>query len=532
MSYTSPHAWVQAHGVGAGGHPYTVQAAQQAFEAGGNAIDAAVAAQLMAMVAEPLLTGLGGAGMATIHHQGQTKVLDFFSTMPGMNRSGPFAPLNHLNVNFGPDVQHFSYGVASIAPPGMIHGLWTLHQTAGSLPLPQLARWAADQAEKGLAVSHGLQKSIGLLAPIVQLDDYLAPKFLDADGKAVQAGHFYDLAEMSETLMRWAEGGPSALLSGEPLQDLLNVVGPFAPLGLDDLQCNPVRWHTARQQRYGIGSHADSLIWTPGLPSQGGLQILSILKELQRLEAQCFPHDLTDASQMTIDPLGKDMVNWLACAMRDAEYYKGDDWPQALLESSHPHHGYWHDHSAGFTTHISTADANGSLVGITSSLGETAGVSVANRGLILNNFLGEHDVAPPHCNLVAGRKLFTMCAPTLIQHSGDGSFYMLGSGGSSRIRSVILHGIVYLLDHRCNTQLDLAQVAHAARSHWENGKLRIETKGRHDQCMQQLADTWQDALITFQGDNLYFGGLHMSAVSSHGLLGAGDARRSGSHVIV
>ena len=56
------HQWVKGRGVCAGGHRYTVDAAAKAFEAGGNAIDAAVAAQLMAMVAEPLLTGLGGGG--------------------------------------------------------------------------------------------------------------------------------------------------------------------------------------------------------------------------------------------------------------------------------------------------------------------------------------------------------------------------------------------------------------------------------------------------------------------------------------
>ena len=52
-------------GVCAGGHPLTVEAGRRAFEAGGNAIDAAVAAQLMACVAEPLLTGLGGGGLAS-----------------------------------------------------------------------------------------------------------------------------------------------------------------------------------------------------------------------------------------------------------------------------------------------------------------------------------------------------------------------------------------------------------------------------------------------------------------------------------
>ena len=60
-------------GVCAGGHPLTVEAGRRAFEAGGNAIDAAVAAQLMATVAEPLLTGLGGGGVALLKRGSKRK---------------------------------------------------------------------------------------------------------------------------------------------------------------------------------------------------------------------------------------------------------------------------------------------------------------------------------------------------------------------------------------------------------------------------------------------------------------------------
>lgn len=520
--------WVQGKGVCAGGNPYTVQAGKQAFEAGGNAIDAAVAAQLMAMVAEPLLTGLGGGGIATIHHEGKTKVLDFFSTMPGISHQGPVAPLDHVEISFGPDTQKFSYGLASVATPGMIQGLWTLHKAGGRLPLPMLARWAADQAEKGLEVSRGLSRSIDALTVIIKLDDYLAPKFFDAQGQAVKEGHHYDLKEMSETLMRWAEGGPKALLSGAPLQDLFDVLGPFAPLGLQDILDYQVHWRNARKQEYNIGKHARSCIWTPDLPSQGGSQILALLRELQRLDdAQHFA-----LHQAPFDPLDHAFVEWFADAMQSVEQKKGPEWPRPLLDEDHPYAEYWHSSSAGFTTHISTADSQGTLVGITSSLGETAGISVAKQGLILNNFLGETDVAPPHCLPKPGQRLFTMCAPTLIQRSSDAAMYMLGSGGSSRIRSVILHGIVYLLDQRWSKKFSINEVVRAARCHLEAGKLRVETQGRSKECMQKLSENWGDALIPFEGENLYFGGLHMSGVSPMGLLGAGDLRRSGSHIIV
>ena len=202
-------------GVCAGGHPLTVEAGRLAFEAGGNAIDAAVAAQLMATVAEPHLTGLGGGGLAMVRHGGRTRTLDFFSDRPGLGPKRLFAPLEHVEVSFGVDTQRFSYGVGSVAVPGMIKGLWELHRSGGRVPLPKLARWAADRADSGLEVSVGLSKSIAALAPILERDPYLTERLMITDSEGglhpAPPGHLYHLAELSETLMRWSEGGPDAL---------------------------------------------------------------------------------------------------------------------------------------------------------------------------------------------------------------------------------------------------------------------------------------------------------------------------------
>lgn len=506
-------------GVCAGGHPLTAEAGRLAFEAGGNAIDAAVAAQLMACVAEPLLTGLGGGGVALIHHEGETRVLDLFSDRPGLGPPRTYAPLDHVEVSFGPDTQRFSYGVASVTAPAMIYGLWTLHQAGGRLPLPTLARWAADRAESGVEVSEGLSKSIGALAAIIEKDDYLRPKFFDSEGGVVPPGHRYDLKEMSETLMRWAEGGPQALLSGPPLKDILDTLGPFAPLGAPDLIHYKPRWSTPLVKTLaGVAQ-----VTTTGLPSQGGVQLLALLTELEELLDAPL-----NSNTHTRDPLSIDSINLIAEAMRRVEESKGPLWPAPLVDERHPESKLWRS-QLGFTTHLSTSDERGSVVGITSSLGETAGVSVGSRGLLLNNFLGETDVAPPHCMPSPGERLFTMCTPTMVEYRGQR--YVMGSGGSSRIRSVLLHGIVYLIDELLGLKSDLKTIARAPRCHWEGGQLRIELKGRPASVFAELEETWGDALIPFQDENLYFGGLHMSACGARGLLGAGDPRRSGHYSI-
>ncbi len=531
-------------GVCAGGHPLTVEAGRKAFEAGGNAIDAAVAAQLMACVAEPLLTGLGGGGLALLKTANQCKVLDFFSDRPGLGPKRPFAPLDKVSVSFGVDVQEFSYGVASVAIPGMIPGLWELHQAGGVLPLPMLARWAADVADQGTTVSDGLSKSIKALAPIIEKDQYLLPRFFtqteDGADLYVGAGHHYAFPELSETLMRWASGGPDELFSGSCLKAILDTLGQFAPLGQHDFAHYQTRWLNPLSKSFKAGEH-EFKISTPTLPSQGGVQILALIEDLS-IGLQTLRQ-----KQANLDPFGHEVIGLLAYIMREHEAKKGELWPSPLLGASPEQalNTFWQS-KLGFTTHISTYDAQGNAVGITSSLGETAGVSVESLGLLLNNFMGEEDVAPSHCLPAIGERLFTMCSPSLLEinHPYQGvQGYMLGSGGSSRIRSIIAHGIMYLSQGLLALGDDLDQVVKAPRIHCEDNKLRIETFQRSANIIEQVGvyleqnakqDSTQELpeLIAFDDLNLFFGGLHLTSGGIHGLGGAGDPRRSGAVAVV
>ena len=469
-------------GVCAAGHPLTAAAGRKAFEAGGNAVDAAVAAQLMATVAEPLLTGLGGGGVAMVKRGSSCKVLDFFSDRPGLGPSRPLAPLEHVDVHFGVDVQRFSYGVSSIAVPGMIPGLWALHQEGGRLPLPLMARWAADVADQGLEVSDGLSKSIKALAPILERDDYLRPKFFTESGGELTlaiTGHRYALPELSETMMRWASGGPQELFSGDSLDALLETLGEFAPLNIHDLNAYAVQW---REPLYTElkSSVQPAQLWTPALPSQGGVQISALLQSVaHRL--------LMSREEGGVEPLGSKAVSLIADAMRELEESKGSDWPRALVSKEAGN--VWRS-QLGFTTHLSTYDAEGNAVGITSSLGETAGVSVSSLGLILNNFMGEDDVAPPTCMPAPGERLFTMCSPTLLEleHQSGVQGYMMGSGGSSRIRSIIAHGALYLTEGLLGLGADLSEVVRAPRIHLEGNKLRLETFQRPVGLIEEIRE--------------------------------------------
>ena len=116
----------------------------------------------------------------------------------------------------------------------------------------------------------------------------------------------------------------------------------------------------------------------------------------------------------------------------------------------------------------------------------------------------------------------TMCCPTLLEVGNN--VYAMGSGGSSRIRSAVLHGIVYLTDHG----LPADEVVSAPRLHVEDGVVHIEVDGRSQAAVQALrASPWQ--VRTCTGANMFFGGLHLVGRGHGGFTGAGDPRRSGAY---
>src|SRR4051812_46567104 len=101
-------------GVVAAGHPLTAGAGADVLRAGGNAVDAALAAMLTSFVAEPLLTGLGAGGYMLVAAPGRGAVLlDFFAAAPGhgadLDRRASLVP---VDVSFGEAIQVFNIGAA------------------------------------------------------------------------------------------------------------------------------------------------------------------------------------------------------------------------------------------------------------------------------------------------------------------------------------------------------------------------------------------------------------------------------------
>lgn len=483
---------MKSGGAVACGNPESVAAGLQVLRAGGSAVDAAIAAQLMACVSEPVLTGLAGAGLAMVRHGGETRICDFFTAVPGRGSQAASAPMQAVDIDFGPDTQRFWVGPGAVAVPALAEGLWALHQAYGTRPLSDLAAPAIAAARGGVAMTPGMRRTIDLLAPIMRLDAGLSALLLP-HGAAVPAGTLVRQPALAATLERFGAEGPGFLRDGDGAADLL-AASAGGNLTAADLAGYRAAWRAPLKTTY---RGAD--VWLPGPPSQAGLQVIAALRALD--------------PQVPTDPFGTAGLQRFVRAMAANEALKGLEFRARLFAE-----GFVSDWlarcAAGNTTHVSVVDGAGNAVGITSSLGETAGILAPGTGLILNNFLGEEDVNPPDAPRPVGARLLTMCCPTLLE--GPDRLWVMGSGGSSRIRSALLHGIVYALDHG----LPIDAVVAGPRAHFEGDVLRYETVDRG------AVDVPSDA-IAFDAPGLYFGGLHIAGIDARRFVGAGDARRSG-----
>src|SRR5262249_20066293 len=117
------------------------------------------------------------------------------------------------------------------------------------------------------------------------------------------------------------------------------------------------------------------------------------------------------------------------------------------------------------TTHVSVIDRDGNAAAASLSNGEGNGSIVGSFGFMLNNMLGEEDLAPDGLGSWRdGVRLSSMMAPTIILQP-DGAVIALGTGGSNRIRTAILQVAVNLLDHG----MSLEDAVQAPRLHVEKG---------------------------------------------------------------
>ena len=135
----------------AAGHELTAAAAAEILQDGGNAFDACVAGLFMTFVAEAVFASPGGGGFLMARRAGSDKItlFDFFAETPRKRRPASEIDFYPIYADFGPAKQEFHIGAGSSATPGMVPGLFAMHQELCRLPMKRLVEPAVRAARAG-----------------------------------------------------------------------------------------------------------------------------------------------------------------------------------------------------------------------------------------------------------------------------------------------------------------------------------------------------------------------------------------------
>ena len=151
------------------GHPETAKAAETILREGGNAFDAIIAAFLTSCVVEPVLASLGGGGFLLAHTDDGHRdiVYDFFAQTPLVPLAKDELDFYPIHADFGTTTQEFHIGLASIATPGAIKGVFRIHEDLGSMPMKELVQPAIEVARHGVEMSQFQAYILNIIAPIL-----------------------------------------------------------------------------------------------------------------------------------------------------------------------------------------------------------------------------------------------------------------------------------------------------------------------------------------------------------------------------
>lgn len=511
-------------GAVASGHKETSKAARILLEEGGNAFDAALGAMCAACVCEPMLASLGGGGFLLAQTSaGDSQVFDFFTQTPSAQKGDlDFYP---IQADFGTATQEFHIGMGSIAVPGIVAGLFAIHEAHCRLPLSKIIEPAVGLAREGLRINK-LQKYINeILQPIIDASPeataLATPMF--APGRLAEIGDFIYNPDLADTFEALASHGSQWFYEGEPAQQLVSDCARLGGLiSAKDLQS----YEVILRKPVTVESHG-ARIGVNSPPSPGGCLTVFALSLLDKIRPGQHDwgssrHAMALANVMRASSLVR-RQHGLAAGLDDetAETILSPEnlssWHRTLETGALASRG---------TTQISVADAAGNLASLTLSNGEGSSYVLPGSGIMLNNMLGEEDLNPDGFHsMPPGVRLASMMTPTIVSLA-DGGQIALGSGGSNRIRSAILQVLTNVLDF----DMGLEQAVNAPRLHLEGSHLSMEA-GFSEPALESLQAEWP-GMKQWPGTNLFFGGVHAVERLANGeFRAAGDPRRGGAVAI-
>ena len=409
----------------------TAEAMRQ-LAAGGNAVDAAIAAALVAGVANPSSSGIGGGGFALVWlaSSKECHLIDFRELSPRRLDRAAFE-----QRPFGKAKRGMAVGV-----PGELLGLHGLARKFATKPWAELVRPAARIARQGFAMHPHLARALGGGRGAFAEEPALADLYLKGDAPRARVVN----AKLARTLERVAAEGPAAFYTGNVAADLVRATqAAGGALGADDLATYRPRWREPLKVSWEARD-----VYTMPPPSAGGLMLAQVLGSYSSAELRA----LGFGSDAYVHRVAEVMRGALADRLR----YVGDPDrvpvdPRALLEPARLARRKQSSSdertrnlatllSERGTHHLTTLDRTGNVVSLTTTVNNAFGARIvaSESGVLLNDEL--EDFTPtrrlaglglpwtPNRAEPLTRPVSSM-TPTIVVENGRAVLALGGSGG-------------------------------------------------------------------------------------------------------
>ena len=510
------HTDVSPRNMVASVNPIATAAGLEAFQQGGNAVDAAVATALTLGVVDGFNSGIGGGCFILI------RTADGALIAIDGREMAPAAAHRDMYLRDGvADGTLSRVGPLASGVPGALKAYSEAVAQYGKLPFASLALEAAETAEDGFPVDRVYSGRLRSTLRYLKQFPGSAQALLKPDGSVYQVGEVLKQPDLANTLKQISESGTDWFYGGEFAKKTADWMAQNGGiLTVDDFR----NYKTVNRKPVRSTYRGYEIVGFPP-PSSGGVHVAQILNILEPFDLRALYEE--DPAQMR-----HVVAEAMKLAFADRAYWLGDpDYvkvPRGLIDKSYARelakkikleqvskvdsHGTPPRKDGDFfgkhTTHVAAADAAGNWVAITTTVNTTFGskVIVPGLGVVMNNQMDDFSIAPGVPNafgliggennaVAAGKRPLSSMSPTIVLKDGQ-PIMTIGAAGGPKIITQVVWGIINHLD----LEMPIGNSIAEPRIHhqWSPDRLAVERSLDSEQ-IDRLRELGHDISLSSSG---------------------------------